>query len=232
MVSPLSALLNRHRPEFHHVVDFSPDHDRIATLDLREGGDLPVAVAQDTELFTRFVEELRNRKQARYLIGGYDELRFMYSRSELFAGDQEPRRLHLGTDIWAPAGTPVYAFMGGMVHSLAFNEGLGNYGATLILLHQLEGIPFYTLYGHISLTDISKVAPGQYITRGQRIAHFGHPAENGEWPPHLHFQVIGDMGSWEGDFPGVCRNSERLSWLSNCPDPDLILGLNQYIQKG
>jgi hypothetical protein len=31
------------------------------------------------------------------------------------------------------------------------------------------------------------------------------------------------MQDWKGDYPGVCRFSERKQWLDNCPDPDLIL---------
>jgi murein DD-endopeptidase MepM/ murein hydrolase activator NlpD len=117
----------------------------------------------------------------------------------------EPRRLHLGIDIWAETGTPVHAFMGGMVHSFAFNNNFGDYGATLILLHQLDGIAFYSLYGHISLNDINTIQAGEYVSRGEKIAHFGGPAENGNWPPHLHFQVIYDIELNKGDYPwGVC----------------------------
>jgi hypothetical protein len=41
--------------------------------------------------------------------------------------------------------------LGGMVHSFAYNDQFGDYGATIVLLHQLDGMPFYTLYGHLSL---------------------------------------------------------------------------------
>ena len=58
---------------------------------------------------------------------------------------------------------------------------------------------------------------------------WGHH-ENGHWPPHLHFQIILDMQLKEGDYPGVCKYSEREKYLANCPDPDLILQLNQYIK--
>jgi murein DD-endopeptidase MepM/ murein hydrolase activator NlpD len=156
------------------------------------------------------------------LAGGYGELRSIYGKSDLFSGE-EPRRFHLGVDIWGDAGTPVYAFLGGMIHSFAFNDNDGDYGATLVLLHQLDGIAFYTLYGHISLRDIDSIAPGQYVSHGQEIAHFGEPHENGNWPPHLHFQVIADMELKKGDYPGVCKFSEREKYLKNCPDPNLIL---------
>jgi hypothetical protein len=47
--------------------------------------------------------------------------------------------------------------------------------------------------------------------------------ENGDWPPHLHFQLITDMqGRW-GDFPGVAPPSEREYWAALCPDPMLIM---------
>ena len=223
MISPLSSLLLRHQPEFHPLISFDPATQKLSDLNLTTGGDLPLEIAGEEKKFERFMEELRILRGADFLVGGYAELRDMYHRSEIFSSQEEPRRLHLGVDVWGPAGTPVFAFMGGMVHSTGFNEQLGDYGATMILLHQLEGIPFYTLYGHISLADIRQVAAGQYITRGQEIAHFGKPDENGHWPPHLHFQVMSDIGLAEGDYPGVCRWSERQQWLDNCPDPDLIL---------
>jgi len=55
------------------------------------------------------------------------------------------------------------------------------------------------------------------------FAEFGIPSENGHWPPHLHFQIIKDRGEWEGDYPGVCKYSEREKYLNNSPDPDLVL---------
>jgi murein DD-endopeptidase MepM/ murein hydrolase activator NlpD len=165
-----------------------------------------------------------------YGIGGYAEQRTVYSRSKVFDAPDggEPRRLHLGTDIWGKAGTEVFAPIGGMVHSFKFNDAYGDYGATIILLHQLEGTAFYTLYGHLSLKDIALIE-GQYINRGQAFAHFGEPHENGHWPPHLHFQIIENIELNEGDYPGVCRLSDQEFYLKNCPDADLILQMNQYI---
>jgi murein DD-endopeptidase MepM/ murein hydrolase activator NlpD len=116
-----------------------------------------------------------------------------------------------------------------MVHSYAFNKNFGDYGATLILLHQLDTVTFYTLYGHLSLDDIARVTEFQYVIRGQVIGHFGKPEENGNWPPHLHFQVIRDMETYKGDYPGVCKFSEQKKYLANCPDPDLILNMMQYV---
>src|SRR5438034_988571 len=75
---------------------------------------------------------------------------------------------------------------------------------------------------------IKNVQAGGYVIRGEKIAHFGVPAENGNWPPHLHFQIIRDLEMNKGDYPGVCAYSKKEKYLSNCPDPDLVLNMMQY----
>ena len=141
--------------------------------------------------------------------------------------EAEPRRLHLGVDIWGPAGTKVMAPLPGIVHSFAFNNKDSDYGATLILTHNLDGTGFHTLYGHISLNSIKNLYEGQRISKGEVIAEFGMRYENGNWPPHLHFQLIADMQDWKGDYPGVCRFSERQQWLDGCPNPNIILQMGR-----
>ena len=143
----------------------------------------------------------------------------------------EPRRLHLGTDIWGKPHEAVMTPLDGIVHSFAFNGAFGDYGTTIILTHQLSGVSFYTLYGHLGLNSIKNLQEGHLIRKGEIFAEFGIPSENGQWPPHLHFQIIADLQGWEGDYPGVCKFSERDKWLNNCPDPDLILQMNQFIES-
>jgi hypothetical protein len=218
---------------FHQVVDFDPMKDKLLHLDFSETNtELADIDLSDTKAFTLYVDEKLKKAKAKFGIGGYNEPRGLYSRSKVFdavGSEEEPRRLHLGIDIWGEEGTKVYAPLGGMVHSYAFNKGFGNYGATLVLLHQLDTITFYTLYGHLSLDDIARVSEFQYIVRGTVIGHFGKPEENVHWPPHLHFQVIKDMRINKGDYPGVCKFSERKKYLANCPDPDAILGMMRYL---
>jgi murein DD-endopeptidase MepM/ murein hydrolase activator NlpD len=146
------------------------------------------------------------------------------------SSEAEPRRLHLGIDIWGPAGTKVMSPLDGIVHSFNFNNNDSDYGTTIILSHNLEGRGFHTLYGHLSLNSIKNLSEGRNIRKGEVIAEFGMRFENGNWPSHLHFQVIENMSDWKGDYPGVCRFSEKQQWLDNCPDPDLILQLQQYIK--
>lgn len=235
----LIPVLQKNAPGFHPVVPFDPFRDKIASLDLSRSNESFVeGIYNNTEYFIRYIDLQRKNADAVYLIGGYREHRDMYRRSELFARDlhdndskgEEPRTIHLGTDIWGAAGTKIYAPLGGMVHSFAYNNNYGDYGATIILQHQVETKNFYTLYGHLCLRDIENLRKGQFISRGEPFAHFGPPEENGNWPSHLHFQLIIDMINYEGDYPGVCKLSEVKKYLENSPDPDIILQLNQYIQ--
>lgn len=231
MSTPLINILEKNKQQYYPVVPFDPENDRLLKMDFTEANkELTQDVIEDVSKFSNYVDAQLSNAGARYGIGGYAEHRSVYSRSKVFDSPDggEPRRLHLGVDIWGKAGTPVFAPLGGMVHSFKFNDRYGDYGATIVLLHQLESFAFYTLWGHLSLRDIALVE-GQYINREQEFAHFGEPHENGHWPPHLHFQIIENIELHEGDYPGVCRLSDQKFYLKNCPDPDLILQMNQYL---
>lgn len=228
----LTSLLKKHKDFFHPVVPFDPATQCLLAMDFTAANtELTDAMLKNTGLFTSYINGKLNAAGAVYGIGGYGEHRTIYSRSEVFnapTATEEPRRLHLGTDIWGKPHTPVMSPLDGIVHSFAFNNQCGDYGATIILVHRLDTVSFYTLYGHLSLNSIRNLQEGKRIQRGEVIAEFGLPFENGQWPPHLHFQLIGDLQGNKGDYPGVCRYSEKEQWLSNCPDPDLVLRFNQF----
>lgn len=230
----LTEILKKYRGTYQPVVRFNAGSDKLMLLDFTEANTAVTAtIVENTELFSAYVDQERNTAGALYGIGGYDEHRTVYSRSRVFdAPDgEEPRRLHLGVDIWGTAGTEVFAPLDGVVHSFAFNDHYGDYGATIILQHQLDGFLFHTLFGHLSLEDLAGITEGKPIRAGEEIAHFGEPKENGHWPPHLHFQLVIDLESKQGDYPGVCQFSKRSQYLANCPDPDLILGMLAYARK-
>lgn len=235
----LADMLRRNAGSFAAVVPFDAGTDRLLKLDFTDANkSIHPAILQDTVRFTHYINEQLDHAKARYGIGGYAEHRTVYAGSPLFGAselsphqrktEEEPRRFHLGIDIWGRPHTAVMAPCDGIVHSFAYNDAFGDYGATILLTHQLEGMSFYTLYGHLSLNSIRNLRSGERINRGDIFAEFGIQTENGQWPPHLHFQVIHDLQGWEGDYPGVCRYSEREVWLANCPDPDHILQMMQY----
>lgn len=100
---------------------------------------------------------------------------------------------------------------------------MGDYGPTIILEHQIENITFHTLYGHLSLDSLKDKKVGNFVQKGQQIATLGLPLINGDYAPHLHFQIIMDMENKIGDYPGVCNSNTLAFYLQNCPDPNLLL---------
>lgn len=174
--------------------------------------------------FCSYISESMAQAGAVLGVGAYAEDRVIYLKSEVFSG-AEARSLHLGIDLWAPAGTPVYAPIDGILHSFANNAASGDYGPTLILEHRFSGRLFYTLYGHLSLNSLHNLEVGMPLAAGEPLGTLGAWHENVHWPPHLHFQIIRDLEGLSGDFPGVCAPSAAVKWLALCPDPNLLLRL-------
>lgn len=174
--------------------------------------------------FDRYVFEQLNTEKLKYGIGGYLEHRAIYSRSPVFAtASADFRNIHLGVDIWAVADSPIYAPLDGKVHSFQDNDSFGNYGPTIILEHFHEGKSFFSLYGHLKRSDLLVLEKGMLIKKGAQFCHIGPYPENGDWPPHLHFQLMTDMLGNEGDFPGVCSQNEVEKFKAICPDPNTVL---------
>jgi murein DD-endopeptidase MepM/ murein hydrolase activator NlpD len=90
-------------------------------------------------------------------------------------GDQ---RFHAGTDIGAPAGTPVLAAVAGQVITADF---MGGYGLTVVVQHP-DGNNI-SLYAHLS--EIF-VRPGDRVEQGNVIGRVGSTGNS--TGPHLHFE--------------------------------------------
>lgn len=220
----LKKFINNPANNISKVVDFNAATDQLYPLDFTANNkELTSTNLADTDLFSQWINEKLTNNNAKYGIGGYNEHRTIYSRSTHFDAEEEPRRLHLGVDIWGAAETPVYNFYDAKVHSFKFNANFGDYGATIILQYQLDDLTLYALYGHLSLASLTGLSENQDVPAGKQFASFGVKEENGYWPPHLHFQLMFDMHGIKGDFLGVCQYSKRESYLANSPDPNLIL---------
>lgn len=202
------------KEEPFHIFDFTSNNTSLLSIDLN-----------NEKAFTDYVFDTLKANSCKVGTGGYGENRFIYSRSEVFNGE-ENRSIHLGIDIWAAAGTAVFSPIEAKVHSFANNNQHGDYGPTIILEHELEGAVFYTLYGHLNTECLDNLYVGKVIKKGEHIANFGIYEENVHWPPHLHFQIIDNIGDYSGDYPGVAKPSEKDKWLGNSPDANLILNIN------
>jgi murein DD-endopeptidase MepM/ murein hydrolase activator NlpD len=211
------------------VVDFDAKTNKLYPLDLTAANtELTEELVADTKAFGKWVNKELADHNCRYGIGGYMEHRTIYTRSALFDTADEPRRLHLGVDIWGDAATPVYAPLEGIVHSFADNNNFGDYGPTIILQHNLDGLTLYSLYGHLSRASLLGLQPGQTISPNRQIATFGNDDENGHWPPHLHFQLMLDIGDAKGDYPGVGKYSQKEQYMQNIPDANLVLQFSGF----
>jgi len=172
--------------------------------------------------FSQLVDRAMLSADSGFAFGRWGEPRDLYS-SGLFANDAEPRIIHMGVDLFCRAGTPVYAPLDGRIHIKTNNKAELDYGPMLVLQHETtNGEVFYSLYGHLSLAGVSHVDEGQTVSAGERIATVGSPPENGNWPPHLHFQLILDLLDRGADFPGVCLRSEQEKWLGLSPLPAMF----------
>ena len=238
-----SAVLKR-----PHILDLS-----VESLELPHPNDLAAPGA-----FEAWVERELAAAGATVGVGRYCEARILYDAPGFaFEGNDGPesRTVHMGLDLFAPAGTPVHAPLPGTVVSVADNAFPLDYGPTVILRHspttQDGGDPtaadgdsadspdngFHTLYGHLNKATLGHLAPGDEVAAGDVIGWLGDARVNGGWPPHLHLQAIAldVLGGPEtrppsahrgsGNFPGVALPRLREVWKSIAPDPSVLAGL-------
>ena len=78
------------------------------------------------------------------------------------------------------------------------------------------------MYGHLSKKSISKFTIGDTIKKGEQIGFLGNTLENGDWVPHLHFQIMVSLLDFKDDFPGVALENEIPFWRNMCPNPNLL----------
>jgi len=175
--------------------------------------------------FKKYIDDKVSKQKGKVAYGGYNEKRNIYQQSVIFNNEKtpSPREIHIGLDIWCDVGTAVLAPLEGTVHSFSDNEGLGNYGPTIVLEHIIADKTFYTLYGHLKKRSIINLSFGQIVEAGDKIAEVGSPKVNGGYAPHLHFQIIDDLQGSSGDYPGVVAKEDLDLYMQNCPNPNLFL---------
>lgn len=206
-----------------HIVK---NHKDYTALDLSiDNSDLKSFDITDANAFEEYINSKLKRSNATVAYGGYNETRDIYSRSTHFSTENklEERNIHLGLDLWCGANTPVLAALDGTIHSFKNNTNFGDYGPTIILKHQITDLSFFALYGHLSLASINDIKVGDKVAKGDVIGYLGDSSVNGDYAPHLHYQLIKDMEGNSGDFRGVTSLKDKEKDLANCPDPNLLL---------
>ena len=196
-------MADRYRP--FEDVDFAPVMkmpEKPEVLDLRNGLD------------AKYIQ------QAKWAIGRYNEKRRHMYIAEQYEGR---RNIHVGIDFWAPSGQNIFSFYDGTIVYFRDNNQKGNYGPTIVTQHTIKGEKLYALWGHLSRESLHFHKRGDMISKGQKLAEVGDETENGNWPPHLHFQLSwNDPG--EADMPGVVSQENHKEALQTYPDPRIVLG--------
>ncbi|MEC7583711.1 MAG: aminotransferase class III-fold pyridoxal phosphate-dependent enzyme [Planctomycetota bacterium] len=165
---------------------------------------------------------------ARLGIGRYGEPRPFYLGS-LF-GENTPngrrRTQHLGIDLFAPAGTAVRSPLAGQVASVSINCGRLDYGGAVVLRHQGPDESFGVLYAHLDPNSIRELREGTEVPAGTAFAALGAPPDNGDWPPHLHIQLLAsDLPPADDTPPGVADPDHFEALSPHYPDPSPLLNL-------
>ncbi|MCB9892434.1 MAG: aminotransferase class III-fold pyridoxal phosphate-dependent enzyme [Planctomycetes bacterium] len=222
----LTTYVQTHASELIPPVPLDPLRTHV--LDLSVGSSLVASLVDERRTtLEHAIHVACERAGATRALGRWNEARMLYT-SEAFTNQAgEPRTIHLGVDVFAPAGTPVQAPLRGTVHTLADNAGHLDYGPTVILKHEVEeAFSFYSLYGHLDPDCLEHLHVGQALEHGTVLGTIGSPPRNGDWPPHLHFQWLADDLDTTGDYPGVASPSQRSLWTSLCPDPTALFRLD------
>lgn len=174
----------------------------------------PITFAGSFEVFDFSAGYDPNREcRHRFGIGRWDEERLEMYSADLFHGGGEPRTVHMGVDLQADEGTPVFAVLPGVVWGAAILSTPGDYGGVIVvrshfLTSEGEKQEVFALYGHLAHVSVRYCREGQNVARGDLIGWLGGPSQNGGWNPHLHLQM-----SWlepkAVDLPGVVHSRHR-----------------------
>jgi len=185
---------------------------------------------EDLDLFENKLNLLKLKNKNKLICGGYLEARKLYNTKNyerLSNNGIENRTIHLGIDFWLPSSTPVNNLFDGVIDSITIDNKKKGYGGLIIVKHKINDFNFYTLFGHLSYKSFI-YKKGDQIKKGELIGYIGNRNENGNWVPHLHFQVLLSKLNYLNDFPGVSFNSEKKVFKSICPDPNYLFDQRKF----
>jgi 4-aminobutyrate aminotransferase-like enzyme/Ser/Thr protein kinase RdoA (MazF antagonist) len=221
--------LERNAHDFVAVIRPAITKPRVLALDLTAASPNAAAWATlDADGAECLIEQRAAEAGADFAIGLYGEDRTIYKGDAFDIGAAGARRtVHLGVDLFGPAGEPVHAPFAGHVAFIHDDAVAFGFGPTVLLEHRTDGGDvFWTLYGHLSRQSVQKLSLGQAIARGEAFAAFGAPSENGNWSPHLHFQVVTDHLGLEARMHGVGVGDQWQVWRAVSPDPSVVFGFS------
>ncbi|WP_119301315.1 aminotransferase class III-fold pyridoxal phosphate-dependent enzyme [Dongia deserti] len=186
------------------------------------------SAARQPDEAERLWREIAEKDGIELGIGPWCEERPVYSSDSfrsVFAPDQR-RSLHLGLDLFAPAGSNVRTPLDGTVVDLFETDLPLDYGHAVLLRHDADGLIFHSLWGHLSAQTVHDRQLGERLKAGDVIGQLGAPRENGNWQPHVHIQLITYEPARAADIIGAGEGGYRAVWEELFPDPVHFAGLS------
>jgi murein DD-endopeptidase MepM/ murein hydrolase activator NlpD len=114
--------------------------------------------------------------------------------ADTWAASRANGRSHEGTDIFAERGTPIFSATRGYVT----RRNIGTRGGKNVMVTGPGGVRYY--YAHFS-EIASGIERGKPVTQDTVLGFVGNSGNASGTPPHLHFGVYPDSGSWEARNP-------------------------------
>lgn len=204
------------------------EQSRLTVLDLGSAGSglANALAAQDRETAQSLYDALMQASGHEVAIGPWLEKRTIYSTDNyISAFDRNARRnLHLGLDVFVPAGTVLSLPLAGtVVQTMVMNDSL-DYGGVLVLEHEWQpGKHFWSLWGHLTHQSARDWKIGDRIAAATPFATVGDFEENGWWIPHLHLQLLRKPYLNYATAPGVGEEMFAALWPDLFPDPSILV---------
>jgi len=186
------------------------------------------SAAQDHEAAVRAYAELVRRHGFSLGLGPWGERRIIYTAPffESVLAEGTRRNVHLGLDIFAPAGTEMFTPVAATVVAATINPEPQDYGGLILLEHEPEpGLRFWTLWGHLDHASVRERRVGERLDAGAFVARLGDFAENGGWVPHVHLQLSTTHYEDVSIIPGVGEEAYVDVWADLYPRPYDFAGL-------
>ncbi|MBM3137448.1 MAG: M23 family metallopeptidase [Chloroflexi bacterium] len=134
-------------------------------------------------------------------------------------------KIHIGADIFAEFGWPVYAVADGVVYDISFDgwdleSANPKKNSAVLIKHTLnDGTSFIAIYGHLlkESLKVSETGANQIVKAGQIIGRIGDWGDE----DHLHFGIfIGSeiknsnhLGRWPCTSEGTNGTVDPIDWL-------------------
>lgn len=195
------------------------------------------SAAQDHAGADRAYAELVREHGFTLGLGPWGERRIIYT-APFFASvltEGKRRNLHLGVDLFAPAGTEMFTPLAAKVVAATINPEPQDYGGLILLEHEPEpGLRFWTLWGHLDHASVRERRIGERLAAGAFVARLGGYAENGGWAPHVHLQLSTVPYDDVAIVPGVGEEAFIEVWEDLFPRPYDFAGLTPeaFVRSG